>query len=184
VPPLVIVGAAGLWWLWAGSADSLEPLSRAFFWLPAVGRMMHCARTASFTEILALLLENQVPLDQAVVLAADAWGDPALTRSAARFAQLIAQGANVSQDDPQTAAIPPLVRWLLLTSPPRTLVPMLRYTAETFHRRALRYADWLRLTFPIVATLIIAGGVTFAYALTLFIPFAELIQKLTAPFKL
>ena len=49
---------------------------RLFGWVPWTGRMLRCSRTATFLEVLALLVENETPLPEAVVLAAEASGDP------------------------------------------------------------------------------------------------------------
>ena len=48
-----------------------------------MGRMLRCSRSATFLEVLALLVENQTPLDEAVALAASASGDPKTIRAAA-----------------------------------------------------------------------------------------------------
>ena len=47
---------------------------------------------AAFAEVLALLVEQQTPLDEALRLAADASGDESLRVAAGRVAAAVARG--------------------------------------------------------------------------------------------
>jgi type II secretory pathway component PulF len=163
-----------VWWLagaegrWAG---------RLFGWAPWTGRMLHCSRTATFLEVLALLVENQTPLPEAVVLAAQASGDPRTLRSARQMAVAIQSG----QTQPAAgAALPPLVNWLLLAAGrDGALLPALKHAATAYHRRARYQSDLLRLFLPVVLTVALGGTVTALYALMLFAPYVAMLRSMS-----
>ena len=78
-----------VWWLGGVEGRWAE---RLFGWVPWTGRMLRCSRTATFLELLALLVENETPLPEAVVLAAEASGDPRTLRSARQLAATLQNG--------------------------------------------------------------------------------------------
>ena len=51
--------------------------------------MLRWSRTATFLEILALLVENHTPLDEAVTLAGEASGDRQTLRAARQLAAML-----------------------------------------------------------------------------------------------
>jgi hypothetical protein len=58
------------------------------------------------------------------------------------------------------------------------LVPLLRHAAENYRKRALQQADWIRLYLTVILLVLIGGVTTFIYALTLFLPWAQLLEYL------
>jgi hypothetical protein len=48
----------------------------------------------------------------------------------------------------------------------------LRHAGQIYRRRAGSVSTWIKLIFPIVAAIVIGGGVTLLYAATLFGPLA------------
>jgi type II secretory pathway component PulF len=135
--------------------------------------------------LLALLVEHQTPLSEAVVLSAEASGDPRLTLAAKQLAAEIGSGiANPSgAEEPRgLAEIPPLLRWLIATGGNQaSFAAALRDAADTYRRRAIRRADWLRLYLPMLLTLGIGGTVVLLYALSLFVPWTSMLFELTKP---
>ena len=140
--------------------------------------MLRCSRTATFLEVLALLVENETPLPEAVVLAAEASGDPRTLRSARQLAAALQNGQ--TQPAGGGPAFPPLVNWLLLAAGrDGALLPALRHAATAYHRRARRQSDLLRLFLPIILTIAVGGSVTALYALTVFAPYAAMLRSLS-----
>ena len=78
--PLAVLLVLGAWWYAVTRARSLYAgcAHRLLLWIPWVGPMLRWSQTATFLEILAMLVENQVPLPEGVVLAAGAMGDAEL----------------------------------------------------------------------------------------------------------
>jgi general secretion pathway protein F len=188
--PTIVLTAAVLWFYRSRRALVLEAggAARIFAWVPSFRRLLHESRAAGFADTLALLVDHQVPLAEAVVLAAKCSGDARLILAAKQLAAdvsdgIVAGGASSGTDrgaDPSD--VPPLLRWLIATgSNQPALAKSLREAADTYRRRAVRRADWLRLYFPMLATVGIGGTVTAAYALSLFIPWTTMLYDLAKP---
>ncbi len=175
IVPVVVVLLIAVCWLGSAEARWAE---RLFGWAPWTGRMLRCSRTATFLELLALLVENETPLPEAVVLAAEASGDPRTLQSARQMAATLENGQ--TQPDAGGPAFPPLLHWLLLAAGrDGALLPALRHAATTYHRRARRQSDLLRLFLPIILTIAVGGSVTALYALTVFAPYAAMLRSLS-----
>jgi type II secretory pathway component PulF len=184
LPTIVLTGAI-LWWLRSRQALVLQSggAARIFGWTPSFRKLLAESRAASFADMLALLVEHQTPLGESVVLAAEATGDPRLTLSAKHLASDISAGVAAGEPEalaPGTAEIPPLLRWLIATGGNQTtFATALRDAADTYRRRAIRRADWLRLYLPMLLTLGIGGTVVVLYALSLFVPWTSMLYQLT-----
>ncbi len=138
--------------------------------------MLQYAHTATFLDILALLLEHQTPLPEAIILAAESTGDPKTVHSARRIADAVQKGQTLQEVD---AGFPPLVRWLLASAGrDESLLPALRHAASAGRRRARHQTDMFRLFMPVGITIVIGGGVTCLYAVMLFWPYVSLLYQL------
>lgn len=148
--------------------------------LPIVGRMLRDARLASFSETLSLLVRHDVPLAEAMPLAAEATGDRSISQAAEQFSGQLRQGASPSAligSSPQ--GLPQFLVWLIATGHRReTLASLLEHAAETYRRHSLRRADWLRFYLPALATAVIGGVTVLLYTLTLFVPLTDLLKYL------
>ena len=93
--PLVVLSIFGAWWYAATRARSLYAgwAHRLLRRVPWVGPMLRWSQTATFLELLAMLVENQVPLHEGVLLAGRASGDAELARSAEQLAAALSQVA-------------------------------------------------------------------------------------------
>jgi general secretion pathway protein F len=189
--PTIVLTAAIMWWLRSRQALVLQSggPARVFGWVPSFSRLLAESRAAGFADTLALLVEHQTPLAEAVVLAAEASGDPRLTLAAKQLAAEIGAGIASSGQEQSAAGraqglteIPPLLRWLIATGGNQaTFAAALRDAADTYRRRAIRRADWLRLYLPMLLTIGIGGTVTVLYALSLFVPWTSMLFELTKP---
>ncbi|MBN2580413.1 MAG: type II secretion system F family protein [Pirellulales bacterium] len=150
--------------------------------IPGMGKLYRWARNAMFTETLALLVENQVPLAEALPLAGQACGDPRLLAAVRRAAEALQQGRSPGAALAADPVLPPLLQWLIPSGMARNaLLPALRQAAEMYHLRAERQSEWMQLVLPLVLTLGFAGGLTLIYAVLLFAPYAEMLKTIGAP---
>ena len=166
--------------------------------LPWMGRMLRWSRTATFLEILALLVENRTPLHEAVTLAGEASGDRQTLRAARQLAAMLENGqtaekgtGTICRNGPSGAShklylspFPqsPLINWLMLAAGRSgALLPALEHAAATYHRRARHQADLVRMFLPALLTVVIAGGITAVYALVLFAPYVAMLHALSLP---
>ncbi len=179
IPGAVLV-SAGAWAFFCRRAMSLEPRAAGLLlgWLPWTRRMLHYFRIAVFSEMLGLLVENDVPLDAAVVLAAESVGSARSMRASRTMAGSLQRGDSLT-DFSDDAGLPPLVSWLLATGQAQGgLLSALRQSTGFYYRRAKYQAEAARLLVPIVVSIVVAGGVTFAYALTVFGSWILLLRSL------
>jgi len=171
--PILLVLIFTAWWLSCTRMAAIQGVWTE--WLlgrvPWMGRLLRLSRTATFLEVLALLIESETPLPEAIVLAAEASGDPQTVRTARQVS--IALQSGQMQRAP---TFPPLVNWLLLAAGrDGALLSALRNSASAYHSRARRQADMLRVFLPVFLTVVVAGGVTTLYALALFIPYTTIL---------
>ncbi len=185
--PLVPAGVillAGLWWYGSARAAVAEPrrAARLIGWLPWMGRALQWSRTAAFVELLTLLLENRVPLDEAMVLAADASGDPQWRPAIKNLAAVLRRGETPSKRHLAATGMPPLLRWLISAGQRHdALLPALKHAAETYRRRAEHRAKLARTFLPMVLTITIGGTAVLIYALLLFVPYVGMLRALGMP---
>ena len=86
IPPLLMLVAV-IWWMTTGGAYILNfnGPARPLAWIPGVGAICRRFQLANFSDLLALLVEHEVPLPEGLRLTADATGDERLRRSARRW---------------------------------------------------------------------------------------------------
>ena len=181
--PLAVLILASFWWWHAGRASLVEPRwsGTLFGWLPWIGPLVRLSRIATFGEVLALLVENRVPLGEALVLAANASGDPPMLEAARTMAQQIDRGETLQAGSTGSLAFPPLLRWLLAAGGQHgALVPALRHAARTYRDRAQHQAALAAVLLPVFVTLLIGGSVTLLYALAIFAPYAAMLKGISA----
>jgi type II secretory pathway component PulF len=178
-PVLLLLLAVG--WVHSGRASLLEPggAGGMLGWVPGMRRMIAQTRSATFAELLALLVEHRVPFAEAVELAAEAAGDPAMRREAAKVAAATRRGQSVPDSVRDSHLFPPLLRWMVIAGQEQgALAPALRHAAQIYRRHAVHQADLIRVFLPTALLLLIGMTATTFYALTLFIPFANLMYNL------
>jgi len=189
VPPVIFVVAV-LWWYCSGRASIVEPRRGAQLlgWVPWMGKMLRWSQTATFAEVLTLLVENRVPLDEAVVLAAEASGNPQALVTARRMAMAIRRGETLpkavgpGRRRLRENGFLPLLIWLMGGGKRRdALLPALRHAAETYRRRANQQAELARVFLPVALTVAIGGTATMLYVLALFVPYASMLKALGGP---
>ncbi len=186
--PLLVFLVSAFWWRYSARGSLAQPWWSVLLlgWCPWIGRMLRAARRSTFVDILTLLVRNDVPLDEALLLAAEASGDARMIRAVGPLAKAITSGEYSSQgcssSDLKTAGLPPLLSWIMSSGGPRgTLLSALEHAAEIYHRRARHYAETARLMVPIVLSLVIGGSVTLAYALVMFVPYVSLLKTIALP---
>ncbi len=175
--PLVVIVPLIVLWYRSGRSTWLArvPFLRR---LPTLGRLLYAGRMATFSEVLALLVKQSVPLDEAVTLAADASGDAGLRRAGEQIAEQIRRG-----DRPETQQlpqeIPPLFGWLLLTARHHPdLSKLLRQKADAYRHQARRLSDLLTMYLPIFLSAGIGGLAVLIIAIGTLGPWYYLLHQL------
>jgi general secretion pathway protein F len=184
--PVLLLAAILAWWR-SGRAGALPGAGgRTLLGLvPGVGGLLRQVNAAGYADLLALLIEHGTPMPEALALAGEATGDPALARASGVLAAAVAGGASgtpatVTDARRELAAIPPTLRWLILRPDGgEDRAAALRHAASAYRRRAAVRADLVRTFLPTLALLAVGATATLVYTLTLFVPFTTLLRQLT-----
>lgn len=140
-------------------------------------RMYRFGRLSAFAETLALLIEQQLPLPDAIELAAGASGDGALIRASQAYAAQVRQGQTPAPD-----RFPPLIGMVLAAPQPVTeTVRCLRRLAQDYARRARRDVNWLSAYLPALLTIFLGGGAALVAIYSFLFPWLKLLTELSAP---
>jgi general secretion pathway protein F len=180
VIPLLLL-FAGLAWRWRAASQHSVSATHAGIasWIPFVSRTLYYEQCATFADSLAALLERGTAFEDSLRVAADSCHNARLA-DAARMQP--ASTAEQSTSINAAAQFPPFLRWALLDSEPNFDRPRaLRMAAELYHDTALRRREQFRVVAPIVVCVVIGGGVTLLYGLSLFVPMVELLRTLALP---
>ena len=187
--PLLAVVLIVAWWRRSGRAAwSLQRQRRAaspsrwFSLGSALAAVVRDERMAAFADILSLLVRQQVPLSQAVVLAAEASGDDALRQAAQGIAERLERGDALARREDMPAGFPPVLGWLIASrAQPAELSEALSRTAATYRERAARAGLWTAVYLPIAMTVLVGGTATLFQGLITFTPLWELWYALARP---
>jgi general secretion pathway protein F len=171
---VVIAGCVALWWYQSNRAARFG--SHGWGWLPTVGGVRAAGRMATFTELLAMLVEQHVPLQEALSLAAASAGGKSVSTAAATLSDALRRGDSNIAPPP---GIPQLVTWLILTSPRQPdLVRALRHSANVFRRKAIRMSIFLGTYLPIFLSALIGGLIALYYTVHTMAPVYYLMFQL------
>jgi type II secretory pathway component PulF len=180
--PIAVVLLFAMWWYRSSRSLVLQTGSGGKFLsgMPGVRSLITNVQAASLADVLALLLEQGIPLHEAVLLAADVAGDGPTRSAAEALSQANLRGQTTRPESGRWSGLTPFLNWLINSGQnERTLVPLVRHTGLIYRQRALRQADWLRVYLPAVLTVVIGGTATLIYALTLFLPYTTLLKDLS-----
>jgi type II secretory pathway component PulF len=178
--PAVIALIALLWSAVSGAGIVGGGWRTALFrCLPWVRPAIDNARRAHFSDQLALLVENGVPLGESLRLAAEATVDPRLKSDALAGAAAIEAGRPLAEICAVEGALTPMLRWLMgSASANQSLGRSMRHAAETYQRRAVANADLAKICLPSLLTAVVGGGVTASMILLVVYPWTQLLQQI------
>jgi general secretion pathway protein F len=187
--PLVVIVFLAIWWRRSGRAVWVSRgASRPVSWARRFGRgrgirgTIQLGRMATFSEIMSLLIKEQVPLEDSMILAAEASGDQAISRASRELAERLRSGEQFDTHEDLPPGLPPLMGWLLMSGNRQPdLSAALRRSAEVYRNRATRRATWTAVYFPIWVTVFIGGTATFLCGFLTFLPLLRLFYQLSIP---
>jgi type IV pilus assembly protein PilC len=180
--PLAIFGG-GLLVAWALFYFT-TPGRRARLWLvyrvPLVGTLIRAARMTAFTELLALLVEHEVPLPEAFRLAGRASSDPFMARKAERVHERLSSGVPLAEAFRGRGLVPEWIAWMAGVGEQRGgLAAALRHIASVYRRQMESRAALLRSILPPIIVLATAGVLIFVFAVAMLLPLVKLLEGLS-----
>jgi type II secretory pathway component PulF len=177
-PPLVLgVIVGGMWWRsrrvqWRIRSGEVRNWATP-------GRLLRCGRLSTFAEVLALLIDQRVPLGEAVVLAGEASGDARISNWAANFAARLELGEPPAEIGDARGALPPLLAWRMAAGTRGgELSSIMRRAADEYRREADRLHARLSVSVPLIFAGVIGGGATLLYAFAVLAPWAITMYQL------
>lgn len=151
----------------------------AAFWnaIPVLGPLWRFSDLAAFSRWMALLVEQEVPMPQALRLAAGGVHAPYIAAAAWRAAGRLEQGASLAEALRSEGAFAPTLGVLVGPAAAGALAEAFRSAADLFASRADAQGQrfpWLALPVAVLVVLSLVGFVLAA----VFIPLISLIQRL------
>ncbi|HVX11346.1 MAG TPA: type II secretion system F family protein [Pirellulales bacterium] len=187
--PWMVIGnlavlAAG--WLFLALTMKLPELRTILVAVPLLGPVVRWAGLTRFLRLLALLLDTELPLPQALELAGRGCQDSMLDYASRKAAASVRAGATLSDALAARRQFPrslgPIVHWgeraAAQDGSTTALSDALRITAEMFDCRLEAQLALLRAVVPPLAFVFVLWGSMFIVSATL-LPMISLIERLT-----
>ncbi len=161
---------------------------------PATARRLHeswgdgaltglrAARRAQYANLLAMLIDAEVPLPEALRLAGDACEDRELQSASQQVARQVEQGQSLTAALKESPGFPSLMSWMMgVGQAQSSLGASLTQLATVYEQRAQLRMDWIRRLVPPLVVTLFGGSITLIYGLALFLPLTELLRNLALP---
>jgi len=182
--PAAVLVILAIWWYCSGRASLVAPRGpvAVLGFVPWFGPMLRAARRAVLVDVLAMLVEQDVPLEEGLSLAAESTGDRRLAHSVGQLARRMRLGEPPDAAAMRAAGLPALVSWAIAAGRRRgQLAASLRQAGRTYHRRAEHAAWFVRSFVPVLLGVAAGGLVVLLYALILFVPYTTMLRVLGGP---
>ena len=181
--PAVLVGLMLLWLLQTRLAISAEPswFARRNIGIPWAGRILRYGRMATFCDLFSVLVEQGVPIHEAMELSAEASGDRELIRYSRKYSERLKSGDSKSIAQERNRSLTPMMQWLLAgDTSGKQLATLLKDAAKSYRERAEGLIYGLQIQLPVFLSLLFGGTFTFGYALAVLLPWCSLMFDLGA----
>ncbi len=154
--------------------------ARLLYAVPVVGTMLRASRLAAFAELLAILVEHDLPLPEAFRLAGEASSDPVMADLARQIEKDLAGGAPLAQALRGRGLVPEWVSWMTGLGERRgKLGDTLRQVATMYRRQVEMRASLLKSVLPPFFIILIAGLFVFLFVFVLMLPMVKLLEALS-----
>jgi type II secretory pathway component PulF len=180
VPVALLAGAVLLWGLLGMSPRGQITWTRIVYSIPVIGTLIRAARLAAFADLLAVLVEYEMPLPEAFRLAGEASSDPLMAGRSAMIYTRLSQGMALSAALRGFGLLPEWVAWMAGTGEQRgALAPALRQIAAVYRRQVDARAALLRSVFPAIVIIATAGMLVTTFAFAIMLPMIRLLEGLS-----
>lgn len=179
IPPALMI-SFGLLWFVAGTANvlSLTGSARWVSFIPGMRRIILHFRHSLFARLVSVLLKHEIPLADALTLAAGGCG-AGLQEAALAFAQADAGGNRDAVTNSQAKRMRPMLRWILRRQQSGDrLISSLEAIARSYFEKGRIGLRWLQFATPLLFTLVVGGGLTTLYAMGLFLPLTQMMERM------
>jgi type II secretory pathway component PulF len=147
--------------------------------VPVVGTLIRAARLAAFTELLAILVDNELPLPEAFQLAGEACSEPIMAGAARQVSEELSHGKPLGEVLQGRGLVPEFVSWQAGWGERRgTLGATLHQVAEMYRRQVEMRAALLRSVLPPFLVIFTAGLFIGAFVFAIMVPMYKLLEGL------
>ncbi len=128
IVPLGLLAAAFTWFVFGRVAG---PLQRKWLYhVPAVGRMARLGATSRFCHLLAIGIDHEMPIPQALRLAGEGSGDAYIGRATDRMAEDITRGSSLSHSATTHKMVPEIAHVFQWETRDNAFAEILRATGD------------------------------------------------------
>jgi type II secretory pathway component PulF len=154
--------------------------ARLVYGVPVAGTLIRSARLAAFTDLLALLVDQQIPLPEALRLAGDASADPVMADAARAVHDELVQGRPLGEAMRGRGLVPEWIAWMAGLGEQRgQLGQSLHHIAATYRRQVELRAALLRSVLPPFVVIVLAGTIATFMICVLVLPMLRLLEGLS-----
>jgi general secretion pathway protein F len=147
--------------------------------LPWVGRIIRDQQSAGFCQLLAILIDREVPLPLSLELASASSGDRCLSEECQTIAAELRHGIPLKQALKTAVYLPAFTRWMLASGNEQGgLAAVMATLSDIYRRRAESQRQLFSLSAPLILTVVIGGTAVTAYCLLVFVPMRDLFTQL------
>lgn len=182
VPPAILILLSLLWWRRSARVAKVNPNWGANYLtiIPGIGRIHRFGCQANFADLLHLFVKHQLPLPEALPLAADASGLADVSTAAHDLAAELSAGQMLNTTSENFRLLPPLVRIALISNQgPQAVAEGLQRAAENYRQRAENWTQMVSVYFPISLTALIGVTAVIFYAVLLFQPYIATLKEIS-----
>ena len=147
--------------------------------IPVIGPMIHWADLSRLCQRLALLIENRIPMPDALQAAGDATRSAYYSEVTRNLAIAVISGKDLAQSAKAMHSFPPsLIQALGWSAPQTTLAESLHAVGDMYEARSRMQSAWLiAIVEPIVTSA--TGLIVGAFVIAMFMPLIKLLNDLS-----
>jgi type II secretory pathway component PulF len=181
MPLSIIVVSVIVVWLWLHRTERGRRIwALGLYSIPVVGTLVRSARLSAFAELLAVLVDFELPLPEALRLAGMASSDPLMKHEATGIHDRLVEGARLGEVLRGRGLLPEWVAWMAAAGEQRgALSATLRQIAALYRRQVDSRAALLRSVFPAFMIIFTAGLLTATFAFSVMLPMIRLVEGLS-----
>jgi type II secretory pathway component PulF len=177
---VVVLVIVAIWVDYRYTSHGKKLILRILYLTPILGGLIRAVRLAAFCDLLAMLVEYELPLPAAVRLAGAASSDPIMAERALQVEKRLDEGKSFAVAFHGLGLLPDWVAWLATTGERRgDLAAALRSIGTIYRRRVESRSLVLRTILPPLVVICTAGFLTCFFAIGLMLPMIKLLEGLS-----
>jgi type II secretory pathway component PulF len=154
--------------------------ARFVYLIPVLGTLIRSARLAAFADLLAILVDHEIPLPEAFRLTGQSSSDPLMAAATRQIAEDLTQGRPLGKALSGRGLVPEWVSWMMGLGERRgSLGKTLHQIAETYRRQVEVRAVLLKSVLPPFLIICTAGLFACFFVFGVMLPLTKLLEGLS-----